>query len=726
MTDQQQAFATSVDDQGIAVIVIDVPNESQNTLKEAFVDDISAILDDLENNSDVKGLIITSGKDDSFVAGADISMLKAVTEASQATQLSAAGQQIFNRLENLNIPTVAAINGACLGGGLELAMACHQRVATQESKTKLGLPEVQLGVLPGSGGTQRLPRLVGIATSLDMMLTGKQLNARRALKAGLVDEVVPTANLMVAAKKRIENMAKKGRWKKSCDEPANEWGKVFSAAGAQKLALESNSFGRKVIFDQARKTVGAKTKGNYPAPLKIIECVEMGMEHGFVKGLEVEAKYFGELVMSPEARQLMNIFFAVTELKKDSGVDGDVTPKTIHKVGVLGGGLMGAGIASVTVEKAKIPVRVKDVSIEGVNHALGYNWKLISKKLQRRQYSEIEAKAVQARLTGGTDYQGFQHADMVIEAVFEDLELKHKMVKEVEALQNEKVIFATNTSSIPIAEIATASKRPEQVVGLHYFSPVEKMPLLEIIKTEQTSAEVIATAVEFGKKQGKTVIVVNDGAGFYVNRILAPYMNEAARLVAEGVAVDQIDKALVKAGFPVGPMTLLDEVGIDVATKVAPILQQAFGERMEPPEVFEKVKADDRKGKKNGRGFYLYGDKKKSGKSVDPSIYKVLGVNPTTSISDTEIVERCMLMMLNEAARCLDEGIIRSPRDGDIGAIFGIGFPPFLGGPFRHMESLGIAQVVDRLEHYAKAKGERFTPADTLIEKKKEGKAFYN
>lgn len=719
------AFQLSIDDSGIATIAIDVPGEAQNTLKEAFVSEISQLLDQLEANADVKGLIITSGKDDSFVAGADITMLKAVTTAEQAQSLAKAGQDIFNRLERLKIPSVAAVNGACLGGGLELAMACHQRVASSSSKTKLGLPEVQLGVLPGSGGTQRLPRLVGIATALDLMLTGKQLNARRAMKAGLVDEVVPQANLILAAKKRVTAMAQKGRWRKSSDEPSNEWGKIFSLPGAQKIALESNSFGRKVVFDQARKTVLAKTKGNYPAPIKIIECVEMGMEHGFSKGLETEARYFGELVVTPEARQLMNIFFAVTELKKDTGVEAQVEPRAINKVGVLGGGLMGAGIAAVTIEKAGIPVRLKDVSPSGINNAFKYSWSIISKKLKRRQYSEIEAKAVQARLTGGTDYVGFQHADMVIEAVFEDLELKHQMVKDVEALANEQVIFATNTSSIPIAEIAQASKRPEQVVGLHYFSPVEKMPLLEIIKTENTSDEVVATAVAFGKKQGKTVIVVNDGAGFYVNRILAPYMNEAARLVAEGVAVDKIDKALVKAGFPVGPMTLLDEVGIDVATKVAPILQQAFGERMEPPELFDKVKADDRKGKKNGRGFYLYGDKKKSGKEVDPSIYRVLGVTPSKELAASEIVERCLLMMLNEAARCLDENIIRNARDGDIGAIFGIGFPPFLGGPFRHMDAMGIASLVERLEALAKQHGERFTPAESLLKMQQAEQTFY-
>lgn len=721
----KSAFQFNVNEDGIGRIVIDVPGEAQNTLKSEFVDEISALVDEIEKDSSVKGLLLTSGKPGSFVAGADITMLKSVTEASQAEELSKSGQQIFDRLEQLSIPTVAAIDGACLGGGLELAMACHQRVATDNSKTKLGLPEVQLGVLPGSGGTQRLPRLTGIATALDLMLTGKQLNAKRALKAGIIDEVVPVANLTLAAEKRLKSMIEKGKWRKSSDKSETNWKSAFSSSGAQKLALESNSFGRKIIFDQARKSVNKKTKGNYPAPLKIIECVEMGMEHGFKKGLEVEARYFGELVVTPEARQLMNIFFAVTDLKKDTGVDGDLKPESINKVGVLGGGLMGAGIASITIDKAGIPVRLKDVSDAGVNNAMNYSWKLLKKKLKRRQYSHIEAMQVQSRLTGGTDYQGFKNTDLVIEAVFEDLDLKHQMVEDIESNCKDSVIFATNTSSIPISKIAEKSKRPEQLIGLHYFSPVEKMPLLEIIKTDKTSEQVIATCVEFGKQQGKTVIVVNDGAGFYVNRILAPYMNEAGQLLAEGVKVEQIDKALVNAGFPVGPMTLLDEVGIDVATKVAPILQEAFGSRMEPPAMFDKLKSDDRKGRKNGRGFYRYDGKNSKSKEVDESVYSVLGINPNKSLSDDEIVERCVLMMLNEAARCLDESIIRSARDGDIGAIFGIGFPPFWGGPFRYMDQLGIQHLVSRLEHYKSACGERFAPAEILVKMAEDKKTFY-
>ena len=449
------------------------------------------------------------------------------------------------------------------------------------------------------------------------------------------------------------------------------------------------------------------------------------MEEGFQAGLTTEAKLFGELVVSPESEQLMNIFFATTELKKDNGVESDAKPQDIARVGVLGGGLMGAGIAFVTADKAGKRVRIKDMNSQGINHALKYCWEIYRKRIKRKRISINEASKRFAAISGTTDYSGFKRTDLVIEAVFEDLSLKQKMIKDIEENCGEKTIFATNTSSIPISEIASASQRPEQVIGLHYFSPVDKMPLLEIIKSEKTSDEVIATCVEFGRQQGKTVIVVQDGAGFYVNRILAPYMNEAGQLVAESVAVDRIDEALVNAGFPVGPMTLLDEVGIDVATKVAPILEEAFGKRMAPPAMFDKLKSDDRKGRKNGRGFYRYDVKGKGKKPVDESIYLALGIQPGNMLDDSTIVQRCLLMMVNEAVKCLEDKIIRNVRDGDIGAIFGIGFPPFLGGPFRYIDSIGAEEIVKQMEMLEKIHGERFKPAQLLVDKAESGETFY-
>ena len=494
----------------------------------------------------------------------------------------------------------------------------------------------------------------------------------------------------------------------------------------RKLALETNPLGRKTLFEQARKQALKKSRGNYPAVEKIIDCVETGQEQGIEAGYAHEAKAFGELVMSAESKQLVNIFFASNELKKSAVVDADVEWPEVHQVGVLGGGLMGAGIAYVTADKAGKSVRVKDRDSKGVANALAYTWSIYAKKLKRRFMSKADASEKMSRLTGSTDYSGFKNMDLMIEAVFEDLDLKHQMVKDVEKHCHKQTIFATNTSSIPISAIAAAAKRPEQVIGMHYFSPVEKMPLLEIIATESTADWVIGSAVELGRQQGKTVIVVKDRAGFYVNRILAPYMNEAGFMLGEGVRVDAIDKALVNAGFPVGPMTLLDEVGIDVATKVAPILQEEFGDRMAPPELFSKLIKDDRKGRKNQRGFYSYsGNKKDQGKNVDESIYSLLGVSPNERSDASEIVDRCLLQMVNEAVRCLDEGIIRDARDGDIGAIFGIGFPPFLGGPFRYVDSRGAKAIVEKLESYRAKYGDRFEPAKLLVTKAKSGEGFY-
>lgn len=701
---------------GIAIIRMDVPGETMNTLKAAFAEEVRAILDDVRHDSAIKGLVLTSGKEGSFIAGADITMLDQCQTSQDAEALAKAGHAICAEIEALKMPVIAAIHGPCLGGGLELAMACHGRVATDWDKTALGLPEVQLGLLPGSGGTQRLPRLVGIQKALDMMLTGKQLRAKQALKAGLVDDVVPKSVLLEVA---IE-LAKKGK-------PAHDPKKSIK----DKL-LEDNGVGRNIVFDQAHKAVVKKTGGHYPAPLKILECVRVGMTDGMAAGLAVEAKNFGELVKTPESKQLRGLFFATTQMKKETGAEG-VKPQKVTKAAVLGGGLMGGGIANVTVTKAGIPTRIKDISEQGISHAYKYSYDLLMKKVKRRHLRKSEAQKQMMMLSGDTQYRGFHDVDLVVEAVFEDLDLKHQMVKDVEKYCRPETIFASNTSSLPIGQIAAAAARPENVIGLHYFSPVDKMPLAEIIAHDKTSPQTIATTVAFARRQGKTPIVVKDGAGFYVNRILGLYMNEAAFLVMEGEPVEKLDKALTGFGMPVGPITLLDEVGIDVGAKIAPILEKELGSRFQAPQAFDKLLADGRKGKKSLKGFYLYKDlpkswnplKKLPKKPVDESVYGVLGVSPSARLDSTTLVERTLMQMLNEAARCLDEGIIQSARDGDIGAIFGIGFPPFLGGPFRYMDKLGAKAVVAKLKAFEGQYGERFAPSPLLVKMAEEGTRFY-
>ncbi|MBO1256086.1 fatty acid oxidation complex subunit alpha FadJ [Alteromonas sp. 5E99-2] len=705
MTD---TFTLKKQDNGVAILTMDVPNESMNTLKLEFGDQINAILDEIDNDASIKGVVLISGKSNSFVAGADISMLAECETAEDAETIAKGGQDVFNRIENMKATFVAAIHGPALGGGLELALACHYRVCSDSDATQLGLPEVQLGLLPGSGGTQRLPALVGIQPAMTMMLTGSSKRPKQAKKLGLVDDMVPLTVLV--------DVAEKFALKSKPDRAKPQKGMV-------NKVLEQTGFGRDIMFKKAREQTLAKTKGNYPAATKIIEVIERGIKSGMVAGLRHEAKSFGELVMTSESKELRNIFFATTEMKKEHGV-ANVDPKVVHKVGVLGGGLMGGGIAFVTATKAGVPARIKDIRPEGIANAMKYSYDLLNKKVKKRFIKKSLMQKQMNMLTGTLDYRGMQDADIIVEAVFEDVGLKQTMVNDVETHCSESTIFASNTSSIPIADIAEKAERPENVIGLHYFSPVDKMPLAEVIATDKTSDETISTTVAFAKKQGKTPIVVKDGAGFYVNRILAPYMNEAAVILLEGEPIDHIDKSLVKFGFPVGPVKLLDEVGIDVGTKIIPILVNEFGDRFNAPSAFDKVLADDRKGKKNKRGFYAYSGKK-PGKDVDESIYSLLSVTPEKTLRSAKVAERCVMMMLNEAARCLDEAVIRCPRDGDIGAIFGIGFPPFLGGPFRYMDTLGIDNVVETLTHFADTLDEKFKPAECLVTMAEEGKTFY-
>lgn len=706
------AFSLHLQDD-IGIITMDVPGERMNTLRASFVDDITVLLTDIANNTQIKGLVLQSGKPDSFIAGADVNMLADCVSVEQAQALSEAGQAVFNQLAALNIPLIAAIHGPCLGGGLELALACHGRVCSDDDKTRLGLPEVQLGLLPGSGGTQRLPALIGLTNALDMMLTGKQLRAKQALKRSLVDDMVPVSILLDTA----IALARNGKPVREKKKNLSQW------------ALEDNAIGRKLVFDKAKSTVNAKTGGHYPAPFKLLEVINIGLEQGLEQGLKAEAQAFGELVMSPESAALRQLFFATTEMKKETRWQG-AEPNPLSHIGVLGGGLMGGGIAFVTATKAELPVRIKDIAHQGINQAIASAHGLLATKVRKKHLRRPDMNQQLGRITGTLDYSGFERVEMVVEAVFEDLAVKQQMVAEVESHCAPNTVFATNTSSLPIHRIAEGATRPEQILGLHYFSPVDKMPLAEVIPHAGTSAAAVATALKLARAQGKTPIVVQDKAGFYVNRILAPYLNEAARELLSGEPIEKIDKALVDYGFPVGPMTLLDEVGIDVAAKISPILASELGERFIAPDVFTQLLDDNRHGKKNGRGFYRYDTKKatkkaKKDKPVDETIYSLLNIKPQEQHPIQELAERCVLLMLNEAALALDEGVISSARDGDIGAIFGIGYPPFTGGPFFYMHQVGIQTIIDKMQRYAGKYGERFTPCEPLLRLAAEGKSYY-
>jgi 3-hydroxyacyl-CoA dehydrogenase/enoyl-CoA hydratase/3-hydroxybutyryl-CoA epimerase len=733
-------FKLEVDADGIALLTMDVPGEPVNTLRASFQDEFVAMAKRISDDPAIKAAVIVSGKADNFIVGADVQMLSAAKTQTEATALSRGGQQAMAQLEELSRrkPIVAAIHGPALGGGLELALACSYRIASDSSKTQLGLPEVQLGLLPGAGGTQRLPALIGIAQALDLILAGKTVRATKARKLGLVDEVVPKSILVELSRKRASELAA-GTLRPERTRLSLKGGlpkmlrSMADAEVLQAVALEENPVGRRILFQQARKALLSKTRGHYPAPEKALEAVRIGVEKGAEEGYRAEANLFGELVVSEVSRRLVEIFFATNALKKDNGTDDrSVKARPVHKIGMLGAGLMGAGIAYVTAD-AGVPVRLKDKDDAGLGRGFKQIAGILDSKVKRRRLTRRERDDKLSLVTGTTDYSGMKTADVIVEAVFEDLKLKQATVRDVER-ESPHAIFASNTSSIPIGQIAEGAAHPEKIVGMHFFSPVDKMPLLEIIRGPQTSAETVATTVSLGKKMGKTVIVVNDGPGFYTSRVLAPYVNEATFILAEGAPVEEIDKALVDFGFPVGPLQLLDEVGIDVGAKVAHIMHKAFGERMNPPPGFDKVVESGRLGRKAKKGFYLYEDapgakasaKASKEKLVDKSVYDLLpGGQKRTSMPASEIAERCVLQMVNEAALCLGEKILRSPRDGDIGAVFGLGFPPFRGGPFRYADSLGAVAVVERLRRYQDRFGARFATAPLLVEMAQTGAKFF-
>jgi len=705
------AFTTVMDD-GVAVVSFDLRGESVNKFTRAVRAEFAALLAGLQADAAVRALVIISGKPDIFVAGADIDEFVAARTAEDAARLSRVGQQLLDQVATSPKPVVAAIHGACLGGGLELVLACHYRVASDDPRTVLGAPEVKLGLLPGAGGCNRLPPVVGLRAALDLILTGRNVRPSRAIKMGLVDELVPRAilrDVAVAAARRLADAPLRRR----------------PRGGAAGWFFDRTALGQAIVLRRARSMTAKQTAGHYPAPLAALDVIRYSLASGQVLGLPYEAERFGEMAMTDVSRRLVEVFFATTALKKDPGVPPPApAPRPVARLGVLGAGFMGSGIAAVAAAQAGVPVRLKDADLPRVGGGLKTVAGIVEERVRRRSISRREGAREMALVSGGTVFAGFRSADLVIEAVFEDLELKRQVLRELEAVARPGCVFASNTSTIPISRIAEASQRPDTVVGMHFFSPVHRMPLLEVVVGARTAPETTVTAVAFGRRLGKTVIVAQDRPGFFVNRILAPYINEAGRLLMEGVPIAAIDAAMTAWGFPVGPITLLDEVGLDVAAKAGHVMQEAFGDRLAEACNLGALVADGRLGRKNGRGFFLY----RAGKKSDPdaSVYGVLGATPAAPPVDAApVAERLAFAMLNEAARALEEGVIAQPRDGDVGALFGIGFPAFRGGPFRTIDALGARTAVDTLSRLAETHGARFAPAASLLAQAERGGRFY-
>ena len=680
--------------------------------------ELDALVDQLAARKEIKGLVLFSGKPDIFIAGADVKEFSSASEASVRETIER-GQRVFGKIANLPFPTVAAIHGACLGGGCETALAMDWRLATDSKKTSIGLPEIKLGIIPAWGGTTRLPRTIGLAGGLDIILAGKALDAKRAKKAGLVDEAVPEPMLREVALAFARG--KFGTKKRANAGPGGGPARVREAAGAEKL-LEG--FGKGIVFSKARASVMKATRGQYPAPLEALAAIEKGYRAPLDQALALEVEAILRLVKTPVVRHLVGLFFQMEDVKKETGVAAGVKPRKVSRVGVLGAGVMGGGIAQLAADKG-YPVRMKDIKNEMLAGGYAAAAKIWREKLKKRRMTKAEFAGKMSLLSGSLDWAGFGSCDVTIEAVLEKLVVKQSVLKEWEAVSSDSAIFASNTSTLPITDIAAAARVPERVVGMHFFNPVHKMPLVEVIYGAKTDPQVTATIFDLAKRMGKTPVVVKDAPGFLVNRILAPYLGEAVRLLLEGNPMESIDKAMRSFGMPVGPIELLDDVGIDVATKGAEVLSAVWPTRMPVDPSFGKMVTTGRCGRKTRKGFYLYEGEKRKGPDV--SAYAELGLPvPSKAIATPQQIEdRLILPMVNEAAWCLAEGIVESPAKLDLAMIFGTGFPPFRGGLCRYADARGVSAVVATLDVLSAEKGPRFEPAPFLVELAKANKSLY-
>lgn len=719
-------FTIETDADGIALVTWDMPDKSMNVFTVEVMDEIEKIVDQTVADADIKGVVFTSGKK-TFSGGADLTMIKgmfSMLEEEKAKDPAGAVRKLFDaagrmtwlwrKIETCGKPWVAAINGTCMGGATELSLACHGRVASSAKSVKIGLPEVKVGIFPGAGGTQRVARLANTQDALQMMTTGSSLTAARAKAMNLVHQVVEPDQLISAAKQMIKDGLKPvAPWdEKGFKVPG---GGIWTPASAQ-------------LWPAASAILRRETAGNYPAALAILKCVYEGLQVPFDTGLRIEQRYFTQIVQTKEAfGMIRSLFVSMQELGKGARRPAGVEKTELNKVGVVGAGFMGASIAYVTAA-AGIPVVLIDRDIEAANKGKSVSEGLVAGAVGKGRMSKEDGEKLLSLITPSADYASLSDANLVVEAVFEDRDVKKAVIEAVEAVLPEGAIFASNTSTLPITGLAKNSKRPAQFIGVHFFSPVEKMMLTEVILGKETGDKALAVALDYVAAIKKTPIVVNDTRGFYVNRCVFRYINEAYDMLAEGVPAVMIENAAKFAGMPVGPLSLNDEVAVDLSQKIMRASIADLGEASVKPEhmklIDKMVDELDRRGRKNGKGFYEY-PAKPAKKFLWPGLKELYPQQKPENVSVKTLQERLLVTIALEAARTMEEGIVTDPREADVGSILGFGFAPYTGGTLSYIDGMGVKTFVELCEKLAASYGDHFKPTPLLLDMAAKGETFY-
>ena len=697
-----QRIRRELNEDHICILTFDRPGSSANVFDAATLVELNGHVDAIERDSAIRGLVLASAKKSIFIAGADLHSLSEGADAEALRVLIEMGQSVFNRIAALKMPTVAAINGACVGGGYEVCLACNYRIASSDRSTKVGLPETQLGILPAWGGATRLPRLIGLPKALDVILNGKVLAAKAALKRGMVDEVVPREYLLEMACERVRQ-AKISR-------PAS--------------FLYKNALVAAVLRRHLRPRLLQKTLGHYPAIPKAMEVVTGGISKSVGQSLALEREAIVELAQSEACKNLLQVFFLQERAKKLSmpGVAEKAAP--VQRMAVIGAGIMGAGIAQWGSAR-EIQVILRDINAEAVGKGIASIAQLYGQGVKRHVFTKTEARAGLDRISPATADVPLKHADLVIEAAVEKMSLKKQIFCRLDELAGPQTILATNTSALSISELAGATKHPERVIGIHFFNPVHRMQLVEIVVGRQTAPQVVQRAIRFVQQIGKLPVVVQDSPGFLVNRILMPYLIEAGYLFQSGGRVEDIDEAMLDFGMPMGPLRLIDEVGVDVANHVAETIASNFSPRLSAPEILPKMLKAGWLGRKSGRGFYHYHHGKAKEPDVNPEIDQFHADTFAAALTRDQLRSRMVLLMVNEAARCLEEGVVATAADVDFGMIMGTGFAPFLGGPLRFADFAGIRGLVEEMNRLAEKGDLRFGPCQLLQGMAQDNRRFY-